>query len=423
MAGERARRHRTSRRRTAVQMFLTVVIALVLLDVAPGRAATATAAPGFSAVAGGEVAHVDVVVQPGLLVERLVDPGSSIAQSALDSLGASTGYASTPYPGETVVGAPPLLAGLLPVAPPDYPFYTSSTYPTTPHGHAAAGNVSLDATSAAASSQSTATDGLNRTRSSVSSDANTGEVVAEAESDLGGVDLGAGFSLSNLRSSVKVVRDGSGNLRRESELSVGRLMVLGQSFRITPDGVELLGQKVPVGIKPDELLGTLLAQLASHGVTVKVLDAAKTDTGMTSGAVQVTYGGPVPKYGNGRISYTLGRTSASIAPGGSGGGGLSEDVAGVAAGGDGLDAFGGTGAPALPIDQAAAPVDQSAATRAPISSSRPRALSPRAIASARAVDETSSLFRFYPVLVVAAAGLVLMTSLFRHFGVRLAWTS
>src|SRR3954454_4327776 len=99
MAGERARRRRTSRRHTAVQMFLTVAIALVLLDIAPGRAATATAAPGLSAVAGGEVAHVDFVLQPGLLVERLVDPGSSIAQSAWDSLGASTGYASTPYPG------------------------------------------------------------------------------------------------------------------------------------------------------------------------------------------------------------------------------------------------------------------------------------------------------------------------------------
>ena len=145
----------------AAEVVLTVLVALVLLDVAPGR--SATAAPGYSALAGGEVAHVDFVLQPGLLVERLVDPGSSIAQSTLDSLGTSIAYASTPYPGETVVGAP-LLAGLSPVAPPDYPFYASSTYPTTPHGHASGGTISLDATSAAASSQSTATDGLNRTR-------------------------------------------------------------------------------------------------------------------------------------------------------------------------------------------------------------------------------------------------------------------
>ena len=432
MAGDRARRHRASRRRTAVQMLLTVLIALVLLAVAPGRAATATAAPataapataapGFSAVAGGEVAHVDFVLQPGLLVERLVDPGSSIAQSTLDSLGTSMAYASTPYPGETVIGAPPLLAGFLPVAPPDYPFYTSSTYPTTPHGHASAGNVSLDATSAVASSQSTATDGLNRTRSSVSTDDKSGEVVAEAESHVGEIDLGARFNLSDLRSSVKVVRDASGNLQRKSDLSIGRLNVLGQTFGITPDGIELGGQQVPVGVKPDELFRSLLDQLASRGVAVKILEPVKTDTGMTSGALQVTYDGSVPSYGKGRITYTFGRTTASIAPSGGGDEGLTEDLGGiVGASGSDLGAVGAVGGAGLsPVT-----ANQPTATPEPLanSPSPSRVRSPQAVTTGRALDQTSSVFRFYPVLVVVAAGLVLVASLFRHFGVRLAWTS
>ena len=389
-----------------------VLVALVLLDVAPGR--SATAAPGFSALAGGEVAHVDFVLQPGLLVERLVDPGSSIAQSTLDSLGTSNAYASTPYPGETVVGAPPLLAGLSPVAPPDYPFYASSTYPTTPHGHASGGAISLDATSAAAASQSTATDGLNRTRSSVSSDASSGEVVAEAASHVGEVDLGAGFRLSDLSSTVKVVRDSTGSVRRESELSIGRLVVLGQSFRITRDGVELIGQQVPLGVAPDEVLRSLLEQLASQGVAVKFLDAAKTDTGMTSGAVQVTYDGSVPTYGKGRIAYTFGRATASIGPSGSSDGALIDDLGGFENAGD----VGAVGTVLSP-----APVGPSLVGPAPTSSLRANVPSLQPIASARALDETSSVFRFYPVLVVVAAGLVVMTSLFRHFGVRLAWTS
>ena len=424
MAEARGRRRRGSRRRTAARIVLTVLVALVLLGVAPRR--TASAAPGYAAVAGGEVAHVDFVLQPGLLVERLVDPGSSIAQSALDSLGTSTAYASTPYPGETVIGAPPLLAGLLPVAPPDYPFYAYSTYPTTPHRHASAGNVSLDATSATASSQSTATDGLNRTRSSVSSDGASGEVVAEAESHLGEVDLGAGLNLSDLNSWVKVVRDGAGDLQRESELSIGRLIVLGQTFRVTPHGIELVGQHVPVGVAPDRVLGGLLEQLASQGVTVKVLEAVKTGTGMTSGAVQVTYDGPVPNYGNGRITYTLGRTTASIAPSGSGDGGPVGDLGGFGdAGGGDLDAVGGAGLSG-PVDQSVAgpaPVEQSVAGPAPVSSSPSGVASQEAIASARALDQTTSMFRLYPILVVVAAALVLVTNLFRHFGVRLAWTS
>ena len=111
-------------------------------------------------------------------------------------------------------------------------------------------------------------------------------------------------------------------------------MVLGQSFRITRDGVELIGQQVPLGVTPDEVLRSLLEQLASQGVAVKVLDAVKTDTGMTSGAVQVTYDGSVPTYGKGRITYTFGRTTASIGPSGSGDGALIEDLGGFGNAGD-----------------------------------------------------------------------------------------
>jgi hypothetical protein len=82
------------------------------------------------------LAAVDFTAEPGVVFPQLIDAGGSVAQASLSSLGVSTAFASDPYPSESFVLAPGLIAGLTSGATsaviPPYPLIASSNFPAIP---------------------------------------------------------------------------------------------------------------------------------------------------------------------------------------------------------------------------------------------------------------------------------------------------
>lgn len=403
-----------------------LLVAMLLAGAAAAMWPTgADAATSFSAVASGEVATVGLRLQPGVLVEQVADPGALVAQASLDSNGSSTAYASVPHPGDLGVTGPPLLRGAtgVPVIP-DYPLYAASTYPATPNSRVGAGSIVMEADSAEHTSRGVATDGPNRTTSWTSSDDDTGAVVAQAESNVGEVTFGNAVRMSELRTAVKVQRVGD-RLERTSELSIGRLTVLDQSFRVTPEGVEIAGQAVPIGADTSEALAAVIDQLAGQGIGLRIVEPIETESGVVSGTVELSYESDIPNYGRGVVTHMFGRTNAAVT-GLAGGDDLLDAVSELDTDGgfavttpDGFGPSTGALAELPPVASAAPAVDTGPAPAVQQQAGRPPALTVEPLVGT--TDETSAI-RFYPALVAVSAGLVLVANLFRHFGVKLAWT-
>jgi hypothetical protein len=387
---------------------------MALFGAGPTRAAST-----FTATASGEILRVGFNLSPGILAEQLADPGASVAQAQLDSIGTSTAFAANPFPGTLALAAPGTLAGAAGTPSlPDYPALANSSYPASPEDTVSQGTLELHAKSTETTSESVATDGANRTSVKVSVDPVADAVTAHAEAVVAGVSQGGAIDMSGVRSEATVTREPGKGLQRSSEFTVARLAVAGQTFAIGPDGPQLPGQALPVGIgSADAVLQPLLEQLAGQGVVVTFLKPIETEDGIVSGGMALTYRTALPNGSVITTTETYGRTSASV----------SNKVLGVEPvpdvtgdlGGDTLAPVGANGAAQVLGDSG---LGSSGVTGG--STGTPGAISPSAasVAASAGLPQTS-LARFYPVLFIVCCLLVLVTSLFRHFGVKLAWTS
>src|SRR5438445_3161714 len=132
---------------------LATAVLAVATTVAGG--AEAPAAPtSYEAVASAEGVRFSFGAPGFVAVDTFIDGGGPVSQSVIDGLGNSRAFASLPYPGDLAISGPGLLAGLtgLP-SPPPYPFYVSSSHPTTPESKLAQPGYGLAAKSAESSSE------------------------------------------------------------------------------------------------------------------------------------------------------------------------------------------------------------------------------------------------------------------------------
>lgn len=400
---------------------LAILLAIVVV---PGRS---QAASTFSASAGGEIVRASVRLVPPLLQEELLDPGAVAAQASLTSFGESTAFSSHPYPGSVPVALPGLVDGLvasMPAVPPElgallnvpeYPLIASSSYPGTPSSTIGIGPLSMDAQSRARESSATTSDGVNRSEARVTADDASDVVTARAAVTVGSVDLGPLVRLAGIRSSATVSQGADGEVERDTEFTVASLSVLGTQLRVTPDGLELAGVNLPLGLAGVlDPVQALLDTLAGQGTSIRFLDATETADGVISAGlvVETTFDTGI----NGivaTVTLTFGRTFASVsnaARGGLGGDGVLPDDLGPGAVdlgiGGGFDLGGTTpGAVATP-----------GGSRGPATADQVERI------SALVPDETDA-GGFYPVLAVAGAVFVIGISLFRKIGVRSTWTS
>lgn len=379
------------------------------------------AASNFDATATADIMRSRGTFQPGILADEFADPGASTTQATLDSLGDSKAFAANPFPGTLVVSLPATLAGSVAKrSAPDYPLIAQSSYPSAPEGSAGAGAIQLNATSGATSSKATATDGTNHSTVETTSDPKSDVVRAYAEATLSSVAVNDLFVLDGIRSTATVVRAPGEEPQRSAELSVARMMVLGQTFVVRPDGVELLSQKVPTGGDAQKTLQPLLDQLAAQGVSLSFAAPVNTPTGIVSGAVEIMYKTTIPNVGVSTTILTFGRTYASV----SNTAGESGLQAGTSAG-DVLAAVGAGGSVrSAPASGGSSGSLGNGGVSAPTGSSNASAVATTFGRSATAdIADKTPVSRLYPVLLVAAAAAAIMSSLFRQFGVRLVWTS
>ena len=422
-APEQSTRAAVPGRRRAVGLFAggIALIAASTLGTSPTGATTS-----FRAVADARVVAGNFSPDPGIIFEQLVDAGAGVAQAEIDSLGGSRAFASDPYPSESVILLPGLLASLTQgqtsTLVPDYPLIAASTHPLTPSERVGAGTFALDARSDDSSSTADATNGGYRSRATASVDRASGEIVARAEVEIASLRLSESLALAGVRSVAEVRQRPGQDPDRLTTFEVAALDLLGQRVSLGAGGLSLLGSEVPVGSLAGPL-AILLDALAVDGTTIEVVPAAETDTGVTSAGLRVVdRRTPPPELASGVESIVteliVGQASASIAADAA-----SETIplpppspTGSGSGADQLPSAGPL-APSAPfvgptsggVGQAAppAPAGEVAAGAAPV-----------AATTGLTIAADTSLLGVYPFLVAAAAVLIGGVSIFRSLARR-----
>lgn len=372
----------------AVVTTIGVAIALSLL---PGISRAATT---YTATANARLVGVDFTVTPAVAFDQLIDAGVSVAQAQIDSLGVTRAFASTPYPSNSVVLLPGLIAGISNGATseliPDYPLIAASNE-TTSADHRQLGTIALDALSETGDSRGTITDGA--TRAVARTTAKDERVVAHAETSVSSLQLTSALTLEGVRTVADATRNAGGKISTTSSFEVAALTILGQRFAVTPKTFKLLAQA--------------LNALAKQGTTIEFIPAIATADGITSAGLRITSLFDVPaEVASGlqeaRARVTLGLASASVS---------NRTLSG-------LDS-----SPIL--DTATAePVVSDLVTSLPALVASPdlgaaptlRPLVPATRTHPLPVSD--SLGSFYVVLVLAAAVGVGLVNLIRHLGVR-----
>ncbi|GAA0616672.1 hypothetical protein GCM10009547_18460 [Sporichthya brevicatena] len=381
---------------------------------------TARADSTFEAVADARLAAVNFTAEPPVIFGQLVDAGGSVAQASLNSLGNSTAFASDPYPSESAVLAPGLIAGLTGGATSDvvpaYPLIASSNFPSVPEKRVQAGPVTLEATSGVATSRGSTANGANTGLASVTRDPSDDRVTARAEVAGSSVVLSDALVLNGVRSAATASRLPSGQIELTSSFDVAALTIAGQRVPLSdaltgPDGA--LSAATAAG-------RALLDALAAQGTTIQYLPAEKTEDGITSAGLRIrSIQAAPPELASGleRViaEVTIGQTAARVTnralPQT---GGLGPDLGTTPA------LTPGTGAP---VDGAVAPgvlpgtaPGGAVPGVAPGQAQLPATDVVSAIGSPGALITDLDIGRFYLVLLLAGAALLAWVQLIRVFG-------
>lgn len=306
------------RRRTALAL---IGLGTVLLS--PRGAAGEEVGFGFVAAAQAD-ANRFTFGSPGfLIVSDFIDGGGPSAQAVLDSSGVSRAFGSLPYPGETAVSVPGLLAGVGFPGVPNYPFYASAEYPVVPQSSVSdpSGLLAMQASAELRSAVGTARfmpgneNGSGGARSGASVEiAPDGSVRAAAETLQEFLSLGGGLLKINSvhsRSVTKLAR-GETESASETQLSIRGASVAGQEVVIGPDGISLAGSPAP-GSSPDSA-APLREALAQAGIRVRTVSAGAVQGGAAADILRIELLGGLPVSGTpaGRVVLDIGGVRSSV---------------------------------------------------------------------------------------------------------------
>ncbi|RVU23033.1 hypothetical protein EOT10_18360 [Streptomyces antnestii] len=346
---------------------------VALLVFLPASAGAAGAA-GQDDAAGGDCpvtataqgVQVTVSASNDTLLSAPAGVGVPAAESCVDyAVGESSGWAGSPYPGETVISAPALLGGQTGQKFPGYPLYAASKYPSDGSAQAGQDPHVMRAHSTKTSTRAEAstvlgqdgTGASTRVVADTSVDPGTLTGTAKATADTRPWSVNGVLELGRVLSSASATADRHGKLVRHSELTVGRTRIAGQTVEITPDGLKALGRttKLPgvPGVPGGDPAAALNKALSAAGVRIRYLDEKRTAHGVESAGIEVqarqqdTQSGAVYTltYVFGRASAAAGRVEppphsgglppvgAPQAPSGAGGGGHEAPGAQAPAGG------------------------------------------------------------------------------------------
>lgn len=303
------RRRRRSRWVLGSRLGSAVAVVGLALVGAPASASPSIPEAGACpVVAGAQGLQLMASASDNLFLAAPTGAGVPVAQTCVDvRIGDSTGYASSPYPGETVLS---LVGSKAP-----FPGYASSRHPTDPRSKVDGPGFAMTSTSKEHSSKATAKMGLSEqpahAASTVASaqsfvDPATGEATATATSDTEPLTINDVLELGRIRSSATATVTAGGKLQRDSMLQVGRTAVAGQEVQITPDGVEAVGEKVAgPGADPNDVLG-------AAGIELRLVKEQQAPQGVVSAGIEIIARQTNPDSGEEYVvHYTVGRAFAS----------------------------------------------------------------------------------------------------------------
>lgn len=356
--------------------------------------ATSEAAGSYTATANARLVGIDFTVAPSVAFDQLIDAGVSTAQAQINSLGDGSAFASSPYPSNSVVLLPGLVAGIsdgkTSKLVPAYPLIAASNA-TTPTDHKELGTLVLDAESAAGNGRGSVTDGA--TRAVAKTFVNNEDVIARAETTISSLQLGPLLSLDGVRTVAEARRSPGGKVKTTSSFEIAAITVMGQRVAVAPKGA---------------VLQTLLAALSKRGTTLRFVPADVTDDGITSAGLIITSTQAVPpQLASGlkeaRVRTTVGFASVSVTNRA-----FSDDLG--ATDEDFLVDESPAFAPAFDSDV----LGDSLLPHRPVT--LPRGATPAVTTHPLPVNV--SLAGLYPILVLGAVVGVGLVSLIRHLGVR-----
>jgi len=328
MNGRRVRRHRVQWAVAGLGLLAAYAAIAVVAPVGAGMAAAAgTGVSGiFSMQARADAIGLQFVATGFPIVPNgeVAFGSPASAQSSLDST-TSQGFASAPYPGDFVANLPTTVNGLgagsLPPAP-AFPFYLTSSYPTQPSSSQQVGPYVIATNSQQTSSSSDARIGLSTfapqvvsatAHSSVTRDPQTGNMVAEATSDIAPFTVNGLLSVGEIRASAVLTYDPASGpgVTKQTSVSVGTITVAGMELGLTDKGLVGVGKQLtPVDVS------ALSALLSSGGASISYVPGTQTTTSVTSSAVELTYKKVLPApFLDTTVRMILGRVSATANPG------------------------------------------------------------------------------------------------------------
>ncbi|MCU1596117.1 MAG: hypothetical protein JWO12_3509, partial [Frankiales bacterium] len=268
--------------RLALGLTALGVLGGAALIVAPSTTAHAASLVSFRSVAGSDGVRQVVTRPDAPLSSQIVDAGLPSTQATVDNLGNSQAYGSFLYPGETVLSGPGLLSGVVMQSLPGYPVIAASNDPSVPSSDASQGPLQMKASSTPTSSTATSSfaspqSGVGRLASTAKSevDPGAGSMQAASTAEATGIDVAGVLRLSSVRSSARATFVNGAAAAPTSTLEVGDTSVAGIRVVLTPQGLALPGQAVPL---PDA--SPVLKPLSDAGVTVELVKPEKLPGGI-----------------------------------------------------------------------------------------------------------------------------------------------
>lgn len=408
------------------------VVVCVLVLLATGHRAHAQTGSQYSAGGEADGLRATVTVNNFLVVSQLADVGIPTASTTVDSLGDSTGYASYPYPGATVVSAEGLVeSGGGPQLPP-YPFYVESAWPGTPKASNSAGPYTIGSTSTANETNASATSsaaigqlttGLVTTTSKSGFDDAAQTLTAISQSAVDSVDLGV-LRIGKVTAGAEVIAGPKGTPKATSTFHAEGITIDGITVGLDTQGLVLGGSSAP--LPPDSSLSHALAQ---SGISVHYVAGYNSGGEVVSPGLRIDSTQNLPSGATAVISYFFGEAAAHAQlitqgapaavsaivpmppPSGSSG-----QVAPVAGGVAGAPSTPGSLATAGPQGQTIVGAQETspAGEQGATVTGNPQVITSREPA-------TFSSTGFYAILVLAAVAALGGAQLIRLFAVRQSW--
>lgn len=284
-------------------------------------AGAGTELQGFTASAAAHAVRATLETENFLIITSVIDTGGPIAQATLNAVEGKS-FASLPYPGETTMSVPGLLAFAGGPSLPPYPFYVSASQLTpeqrisdpsdsyvleaTLRNRRAFGNARLvagDAKGAASGGQAIASVAVV-----------DGAVVATADSRVEGISVADGqlrigtvLSRSSTRYAPGVEPVSTSGL----ELSGGQAG--GLTFGYGPEGLKVAAAGTPLPVAQG--LAALNEALSPAGVHIGFVDPGVVRGGVSANVFEVVYGVDLPTGGRGITRLRFGGTTTAVIAG------------------------------------------------------------------------------------------------------------